>query len=325
MLTFYFTDSPPLDLNDPSDTTAFPKKPVWIDAFSITEIETQFLQKALDIDIPTSEEIWKNDALGRMQTDQDISYFYASIITKTDTPFPKTSTVAFILSPSYLLTLRSITPTSFRNFSNRLQKKPQNFQTGPDVLAGLLNDVITRVAYNADIVDRELDSLSHEIFAPEKTSTVTRSPSMVMQDTLKRLGANADLNSQINESLHSLRRVLTFLIESPFINASTKARLNILMMDTHSLSEQSSFLSDKVTFQLDATLGMINVEQNMIIKIFSVVAVFFLPPTMVSSIYGMNFHFMPELSWVWGYPFALFLMAMCGVLPYIYFRKRGWL
>jgi magnesium transporter len=105
----------------------------------------------------------------------------------------------------------------------------------------------------------------------------------------------------------------------------TVAAFDLLISDTSALKTQCAFLSDKVTFLLDATLGLINVEQNVITKIFSVVAVFFLPPTLVSSIYGMNFIHMPELGWIAGYPMALGIMALCAIIPYIYFRKKGWL
>ncbi len=149
--------------------------------------------------------------------------------------------------------------------------------------------------------------------------------STLLQGVLKKLGAAADLNSKINESLQSLQRLSVFLKQEVSQDPKIDAKLDILMNDTNALLTQSAFLSDKVTFQLDATLGMINVEQNLIIKIFSMVAVFFLPPTLIASLYGMNFNLMPELNWSLGYPMALFMMFMSAAVPYVYFRKRGWL
>ena len=102
-------------------------------------------------------------------------------------------------------------------------------------------------------------------------------------------------------------------------------RADILVQDVRSLTDHTTFISDKITFLLDATLGMINIEQNAIIKIFSVAAVAFLPPTLVASIYGMNFDLMPELKWEFGYPLAITLMILSAVIPFFYFKRRGWL
>lgn len=144
-----------------------------------------------------------------------------------------------------------------------------------------------------------------------------------MKGILKQLGACADLNSKINESLHSIGRLVNFLRQSLPIDKTLQDNINILTTDTEALTKQSRFLADKITFQLDATIGMISVEQTIISKIFSVVAVFFLPPTMVSSIYGMKFKHMPELDFIFGYQIILFIMITCAVTPYIYFRKKG--
>jgi magnesium transporter len=325
MLTIYTRQGQTLNSASLEPNAAFPDHPLWIDVYAPTPEEEARLQDELKIDIPTGEEIWKNDVLNRLHSEDDVSYMYASIITKLDTPYPKTSPITFILSPKYLVTIRNINPTSFKNFSSRILRSPQNFLNGPDVLEGLMEDVITRVAHNSEVVVQELDALSHKIFGSESSSDFQKNPSSVMKDTLRSLGACADLNSQINESLHSISRLLSFFRETSGISEKLKAKINILITDSKALTEQSAFLSDKVTFQLDATLGMINVEQNMIIKIFSVVAVFFLPPTLVSSIYGMNFRHMPELDWEIGYPVAIIIMLLCAIGPFIFFRKRGWL
>ncbi len=325
MLTIYARERGSLTSCVIEPNTPFPENPVWVDVYAPTPEEESRLQEQLKIDIPTGEEIWKNDVLSRLHSEDGVSYMYASIITKMDTPYPKTSPITFILAPNFLVTIRNINPTSFKNFSTRILRSPQTFLGGPDILEGLMEDVITRVAHNSEVVVQELDSLSHKIFGADPSSEFQKNPSLVMKDTLRSLGACADLNSQINESLHSISRLLSFFRETSGIDQTLKAKINILITDSKALTEQSAFLSDKVTFQLDATLGMINVEQNMIIKIFSVVAVFFLPPTLVSSIYGMNFHHMPELEWEIGYPVAIFLMLLCAVGPFIFFRKRGWL
>ncbi|MGB6969726.1 MAG: CorA family divalent cation transporter, partial [Methyloceanibacter sp.] len=130
------------------------------------------------------------------------------------------------------------------------------------------------------------------------------------------------------ESTHSLGRLLTFLTYATNERKEDKllkARIRTAARDVASLADHVSFLSNKIVFLLDATLGMINIEQNNIIKIFSVAAVVFLPPTLVASVYGMNFEYMPELHWLLGYPFAMLLMILFAVLPYLYFKRKGWL
>jgi magnesium transporter len=304
-----------------------PPGTIWMDVHNITPEEEKCLEEQLGIDIPTREEIWKNRVLNRFYEENGVYYMSAAIITKVETPHPLTSTVTFILSDTYLVTIRYITPTSFKNFSDRLLRSTKRYKTSERLLEGLLSEMITRVAHNSEIVVQDLDRLSHDIFNLNSLSEgkQTQSVSAAMRDVLKTLGTCADLNSKINESLHSITRLLSFLEQAHKENADLAARIQLLSKDTKSLSQQTGFLADKITFLLDATLGMINVEQNIIIKIFSVIAAFFLPPTLISSIYGMNFQHMPELHWVMGYPFALTMIMVCALIPYFYFRKRGWL
>ena len=307
--------------NDP-----VPDNAVWIDLEYPTPEEELSLKEHLGICIPSREEVWKNHVLNRLYTENGVSYMTAALINKVNTPYPQTSAVIFILTAKQLVTIRHISPTSFKNFIYRIQHTPQRFSHGAEVLEGLLEEVITRVAYNSEVVIDELDRLSHQVFdGKTPDGKELDNASGHMKDALKKLGACADLNSKINESLHSVSRMLSFFRELERDKPLLKADIDILVTDAQALTQQTAFLSDKITFQLDATLGMINVEQNMIIKIFSVVAVFFLPPTMVSSIYGMNFVNMPELHWSAGYPLAIVLMAIFAIVPYIYFRKRQWL
>jgi magnesium transporter len=302
-----------------------PSDSIWIDLICPTLDEQSALKNQLDIAIPSSEEIWKNHVLNRLYTENGISYLNAAIITKIGSAYPQTSPVIFILAPGFLVTIRSIQPTSFNSFAHRIQNSRKQFSNGASVLEGLMEEIIVRVAHNSEVVVEELDTLSHEIFDPNSFESFKKSPSHIMQEMLKRLGKCADLNSKINESLHSINRMLNFFRDLNQKDSEIYKNTCILVTDANTLIRQTGFLADKITFQLDATLGMINVEQNMIIKIFSVVAVFFLPPTLVSSIYGMNFINMPELKWVDGYPFAIFLMTVFALTPYMYFRKKGWL
>ncbi len=302
-----------------------PPDAIWIDIFTPCHEEEIAVEKQLEIQIPSREEVWKNQALNRMYQDDDIAYMTAALITKGEAVHPQTSAVTFILSPRYLLTMRYIMPTSFQMFAQRLQRMPHKFNTGIHILEGLLEEVITRVAHNSEVVVDGLDQLSHNIFGESMVGVQVKNTSQAMLMVLKRLGTFADLNSKINESLHSLNRMLSFFKQVNTSDSVTERNIKMLVTDVFALTQQTAFQSDKITFQLDATLGMINVEQNTIMKIFSVASVFFLPPTLIGSLYGMNFHNMPELSWTYGYPLAIGMMLVCSAIPYLYFRRKGWL
>lgn len=309
-----------------------PAEAIWVDMFEPTSDEIKTVISQLHIHIPTEEEIWKNQVLNRFFRENGFSYMTAAIITKVNSPHPKTSTMTFVLGEKVLVTLRHITPTSFKTFADRLLLNGSQFVDSDDVMEGLMEEIITRVAYNSEIIINELDILSHDIFEMDVFENRKKNQSRNMNKVLKRLGKVADLNSMVNESLHSLNRLLTFFRKAHGYNSKDKVHskrveedVTILLSDVDALAKQTAFLSDKITFLLDATLGMINVEQNLIIKIFSVVAVFFLPPTLISSIYGMNFHTMPELKWLFGYPFSILIMLTCALISYLYFRKQGWL
>jgi magnesium transporter len=305
--------------------TPLPDCLMWIDMISPTIEEHLAIEKLLSIDIPSKTEVWKNTVLNRLYVEDDIAYMTAALISKADSPYPRTSSVTFIMGKKFLLTVHDIAPTSFKNFLLRLQRPSENFQTASHLFSGLLEEIINRVAFNSELVVSSLDEVSHDVFGVSVLDKRVKKSSQFLRASIKKLGAAADLNSQISESLHSLNRLLVFMRQLSGTESHTVAAFDLLISDTSALKTQCAFLSDKVTFLLDATLGLINVEQNVITKIFSVVAVFFLPPTLVSSIYGMNFIHMPELGWIAGYPMALGIMALCAIIPYIYFRKKGWL
>ncbi len=302
-----------------------PPKTLWVDMISPTFEEENCIKSQLGISIPSREEVWKNQVLNRLYREGGVSYMTAAIITKQNLAHPGISPVTFILSKNCLVTIRSISPTSFQHFFQRIVRESRDFLTANSVLEGLLEEILTRVAYNSEVVMSELDELSYHIFDWENPGKMQQNQAKKMRFVLKRLGSVADLNSKINESVHSISRLLRFFAEVQENSPEIRSGISTLATDSSVIGQQTSFLSDKITFQLDATLGMINLEQNTIIKIFSVVAAFFLPPTLVSSIYGMNFKHMPELEWMTGYPFAVAIMLMTALIPYFYFKKRGWL
>lgn len=325
MITCFYTDGKNISSVNINHDGKIPDGTIWVDMVSPSIEEENCVKSQLGVNIPSREEVWKNQVLNRLYRENNITYMIAAIITKMNSPYPEISPVTFILTKNCLVTIRTIMPTSFSNFTQRIVKEAKDFPSANAALEGLLEEILTRVAHNSEVVMNKLDELSHYIFDWESADKQKQNQAKEMKSVLRRLGAAADLNSKINESVHSIIRLLNFFMKEADNSEEVKAGISALITDATVLTQQTSFLSDKVTFQLDATLGMINVEQNIIIKIFSVVATFFLPPTLVSSIYGMNFRYMPELEWLSGYPMAVLIMLLTAILPYIYFRKKGWL
>ncbi|MFZ2587568.1 MAG: CorA family divalent cation transporter [Alphaproteobacteria bacterium] len=326
MMTLYFQGEAGVEARVWQAGDGLPPATVWIDMENGTPDEEEFVRSVSGVAMPTREEAQKNEALSRMYRADGVSYMVAQVITKANGPYPETASIVFMVTETCLMTVRSIAPTSFAKFAQRLMTESRDLSSGPELMEGLLEEMILRASYNSDLVVTELDELSHNIFDPYGLAEETdKNTSDQMRDALRKLGSLADLNGKINETLHSFARLISFFRESQGDNLYLCRKLDVLAVDVKELVKQTSFLSDKLTFQLDATLGMINVEQNVIMKILSVFTVVIMPPTLIGSIYGMNFAHMPELNQTWGYPAALVLMVVCAVGPFMYFRARRWL
>jgi magnesium transporter len=205
----------------------------------------------------------------------------------------------------------------------RAEKADTGCNTGETILIALLEAIVDRLADVLERASNEVIQISHDIFHPAEKKASKRDRDF--QLILRRIGNKEDLVSKIRDSLLTLQRMSGFLANVSGQGKDSRARVKTISRDVMSLSDHVSFQTQKITFLLDATLGMINIEQNGIIKIVSVAAVVFLPPTLVASIYGMNFEAMPELKWLLGYPFAIALMVVSAVLPFWFFRRKGWL
>ena len=221
--------------------------------------------------------------------------------------------------------MRYAEPRAFAIYVVRCNRAEPEIKNGLSVLIGLIETIVDRLADFIERIQAEVEGLSHSIFEI-KGGVATRQRRFDI--LLRAIGREGEITSKARESAHSLGRLLTFLVHAVNERKEDKplqARIRTAARDVASLTDHATFLSGKIIFLLDATLGMINIQQNDIIKIFSVAAVVFLPPTLLASIYGMNFHHMPELDWRLGYPLALVLMVLAAVLPYIYFKRKGWL
>ena len=306
--------------------TQLPPGVLWVDMLQPTADEERLVESELGIEVPTREEMQEIEASSRLYAEDGALFMTATVLAQAESDSPEAAPVTFVLGGDRLITVRYSEPRSFRLFAQRATRPHSGFVSADTVLLGLLETLVDRTADILEHVARQVDELSIEVFEPG--AGPGRGRPRDFQDVLRRIGSKGDLSSKVRESLVSLGRLATFL--TPALDArkggkETRARIKTLVRDIQSLSDHAAFVSNKINFLLEATLGLINIEQNGIIKIFSVAAVAFLPPTLIASIYGMNFQFMPELDWRFGYPLALLLMVLSAVLPYLFFKRKGWL
>jgi magnesium transporter len=310
------------------DATAFDTGTVWIDLLNPTKDEDALVEKALGIAIPTREEMAEIEASSRLYQEGGAHYMTAVVLYQPEAPNEAAiaTPVTFILAGHRLVTVRYAEPRALKIFLNRVHKKDAPCMSGTAILVGLLEAIIDREADRVERIQGEVDKLSQTIFGVKRGSE--RSRSLRFDVNIRTIGHEGELTSRSRESLLTLGRLLTYLghvMSERGDDKALKARVKTANRDIQSLADHIGYLSTKITFLLDATLGMINNEQNSIIKIFSVLAVALMPPTLVGTIYGMNFQNMPELGWTYGYPWALGLMVISALLPWLYFKRKGWL
>jgi magnesium transporter len=305
---------------------AIPADALWIDLVEPTRAEDRLVEAHLGISIPTREEMADIEPSEILYRENNARYMTARILCHSDTEQPMLVDVSFILTERSLVTVRYDEPKAFAMFASRAVR-PGGCRHQPEaVLDGLIETVIDRAAEILANVGKDIDALSRGIFETERRGQQRRAAGF--RGALKTLGRKGDVISNVRESMVSVERLLLFLSASmprPQRTSGFQAEWRTALRDVQSLEEHATFLTNKVQFLLDATLGLVSIEQNNIIKLFSVVSVVFMPPTLVASIYGMNFKYMPELEWRFGYPMALCLMVAAAIAPYIYFRWKRWL
>ena len=307
------------------DLTAVPENAVWIDLVNPSAAEDKAVERLAGIAIPTREDMQEIEISSRLYMENGARYMTATLMCHSDTDMPRTTAVTFILGDHRLVTVRYDLPKPFALVEAKLARSCTPSVTGEMVLMELLDAVIDRCA---DILERcgtEIDQVSHDIFEPESER---HGQAKRYSQILISIGRKGDLTSKVRESLVSIGRVVTFLsavVEGVKWSKDMREQLKTMQRDVASLTDHASYLSSKITFVLDAMLGVVNLEQNNIIKLFSVMAVVLMPPTLIASVYGMNFKVMPELEWVHGYPMALVMMLIAAIVPYWIFKWKKWL
>jgi magnesium transporter len=326
MLSIYAPSAFALKKIEPVDLAALPEAAVWLDLVKPTTEEDRAVEKLTGIAVPTREDMQEIEISSRLYVENGARYMTATLMCAADTESPRITPVTFILAHHRLVTVRYDLPKPFTLVESKLARSCAPGIHGETVLLELLDAVIDRCA---DILERagaDVDQVSHDIFEPEGASRSGQAKRY--SDILIQIGRKGDLTSKVRESLVSIGRLVAFLsasVEGVKWSKEMREQLKTMQRDVASLSDHASYLSNKITFVLDAMLGVVNLEQNNIIKLFSVMAVVLMPPTLIASVYGMNFRIMPELQWEHGYPMALGMMLLAAVGPYLFFKWKKWL
>lgn len=304
---------------------AIPAEAVWIDLMRPTRDEELAAEAFLGAGLPTREEMQEIEPSSRLAMEDGALYLTAVLPCRSESREPTTTAVSFVLGAKHLATVRYDEPGTLPLARQRLAKPGSNGVTATGALIVILEAAIDRLADVVEWTGARIEEIARQIFAP---SPNVRAEPGLFNIALRNIGHEGLRLGHIEESLISMQRLMLYLIEKADglgFQKDDRARMKTMLRDVQGLSDHCRGLEDRTTFLLDATLGLISIEQNATIKIFSVLAVVFMPPTLVASIYGMNFDIMPELHWTIGYPFALLLMVASAVGTFALFRWRGWL
>jgi magnesium transporter len=314
------TREPPEDLG----AAALAPDVIWIDLLQPSAEERAFIERATGLKLPDFADLSEIESSSRLRLVQGARYLSAPLVYRVDVDDPHATPVGFIVTPERLITIRFETPTSF------ITAGQTAYAGACEAFVGLLEAIVDRIADILERIAGELDTVSHRLFRSDPGDTERRRrPARANADLrviLRRVGRSGDLASKIRDSLLAIARIVPYVESNgaAWLPAEATSRLQTLRQDIYSLSQYDEHLTNKLQLLLDATLGLINIDQNNIIKVLTVVSVVGVPPTLVASMYGMNFHNMPELDWSWGYPYALALIAVSAVAPLLWFRWRGW-
>jgi magnesium transporter len=312
---------------DPGKGQRIPDDATWIDLEEPTREEDKLVEECVRVQVPTREDMREIEPSSRLYEQNGALYMTLSALYGVEEGGPKSDPVGFVLTKDRLVTVRYVTPKPVRAFQQHARREHSLVQDSLTALYGILDAIVDRLADELESAGLEIEKISAHIFA--KQTNARRIPADRLTALLTRIGRAQTLLAKVRETAVSTGRLLSFLSASTHMKsegaAIIKDRVASLSTDVHSLIEHSSFLGDNLIFLLDASLGLISIEQNAAMKLFSWAALVFLPPTLIAGIYGMNFKHMPELQWVFGYPMALALILISAVAPIWYLKRRGWI
>ena len=302
---------------------------VWIDLLNPTAEEERAVQEGLRLEIPTREEMQEIESSSRLYKEEDALFLTAPFLYGAEDGEYDSTNITFVLAPTALVTVRYATPKAFSTFAARVRKQASPLLRTPDgVMLHLFEQIVDRLADILERTSADMDRASQTTFRNARHTGIKANRRDVdLRNALITLGQVGEVTSRAGDTLLGLTRIMTFVgaEKANAVRKENQAMIKTLVRDIRSLGEHANTMNAKAQFLLDAVLGIIGMDQNGIIKTFTVASVALMPPTLVASIYGMNFKHMPELDWALGYPWALLLMVASAVLPILYFKKKGWL
>ena len=302
-----------------------PAGTAWVDLFQPTFDEDRIAERFLGAAIPSREETEEIEFSSRFYAEDSAVFLTASLLTGIDMGTPTLVPFTVVVADDKIVTIRYDDLRAIRQFVSRASKPGGGCVTTPAVFLGLIEAIVDRTADVLERISKDVDRINQEVFSSQ---TEARQRGGLLRSLIERIGVQGDLAAKARESLASLERLVQYgglALPAVYAKGGQRARLKLVGRDIRSLEDHVTFLSNKINFLLDAILGLISVQQNEVISVLTVAATFFFPPTLIGTIYGMNFDIMPELHWPFGYAFALALMVASAVIPYFYFKRRGWL
>ncbi|MCG7555295.1 magnesium/cobalt transporter CorA [Pseudoalteromonas sp. Of11M-6] len=318
MLRFFSIEHGVISEMEPSTDTPIEiaiKNAHWIDTINPTEEERVALANTLNITLPGADDVEEIEASSRCFIDSEGLHVHALFMSPNDGRF-NTVTVACLLQKNCLLTIRDDELADFRLLRLRARKGQVACDNPKQLLVTLFDQKVENHADMLEDMHHQLEKLSAYVLEEEDSD---------LEEAVSRISRLEDANGKVRLCLMDTQRNISFLMRHVGVQSEERETLREVTRDIETLMSHCAFLFDKVNFLMDSTQGFINIEQNQIIKTFSIASVVFLPPTVVASVYGMNFDNMPELNWAWGYPFAIAIMLLSGFAPYLFFKHKGWL
>ena len=300
-------------------------KPFWIDLLQPTDDERNRVATEYGLRIPTRDHLEEIESSSRLRADGQVLTLSMPLVVPEEKPDALPAPLGFMVSPALLVTVRYTPVSGFAEVADRIAKgnAPRN---GLATFAALIESMVDHRADLLEALSATVSSISKRVFsqsaAPRRPAVYNRA----LREMLNQVGRAGDKLSEVRESLLGLQRIVGFTSEMAhdWLSAEIRARLHTARQDLASLNDYESHTWSKIHFLLDAILGLINIEQNDIFKVLTIVSVVGIPPTLIASMYGMNFHNMPELSWRYGYEFGLALIVLSAILPVLWFKRRGW-
>jgi magnesium transporter len=300
-----------------------PDNLVFLDLMNPAKAEETEAEQWLEYQLPTREEMQEIEESARLYTEKGALYMTAWVPVGLDTPNPDTSAITFVVSPETLTTVRYSDPMAWRVLPDQVRRQCHTPVSSDAVFLLLLELIVSRIADALQSIETDLRNISRDIFRvdPNKTGTGNECD---LNEVIKLLGRRNALVANLRECLVSIARMLQFFLNnaSPWMKGELAAQFRSVARDVKSLDDYTNQQTQEMTFLLESTLGLINIQQNQIIKIFTIAGVIFMPPTLIASIYGMNFEHMPELSHRWAYPIVLFALVLSAILPIVWFKSK---